>query len=58
MDGDPGETVAKIRAPAIPHGDEEFGGASPTSLVPSPAADRPVEISTLPTLGLGIPAAR
>ncbi|MGZ8437968.1 MAG: YMGG-like glycine zipper-containing protein [Candidatus Limnocylindrales bacterium] len=27
MDGESGETVAKIRAPGIPHGDEELGGA-------------------------------
>lgn len=27
MDGEPGETVAKSRAPGIPHGDEELGGA-------------------------------
>jgi outer membrane lipoprotein SlyB len=27
MDGQPGQTEAKIRAPGIPHGDEELGGA-------------------------------
>ena len=27
MDGEPGKTVAEIRAPGIPHGDEELGGA-------------------------------
>lgn len=27
MDGEPGETVANIHAPGIPHGDEQLGGA-------------------------------
>jgi outer membrane lipoprotein SlyB len=27
IDGEPGHTMAKMRAPGIPHGDEEVGGA-------------------------------
>jgi outer membrane lipoprotein SlyB len=27
MDGEPGQAASKVRAPGIPHGDEELGGA-------------------------------